>query len=324
MLQALGIGRDDETVYRALVRVGETVTADLAAAAGRSPTMVTAALSRLEAMGLVTRGAGDQVAAVRPDLAIQALVAEREAALQRSAVAARVLAAEYRAERPEPPHVDVADIVRGRAALQARYRQLQLGAREEVLTFDRPPYVAVLGVNEDEIEQLARGAASRGLYAAAALEVPGQLDWLKAAVAAGEEARVLPDLPLKMSIADRKVALLPLTMDPASVGTIGLLIGPSALLDALVVLFETLWERAVPLDRVLAGATTLGAATGTEPAVDAPLLALLAAGLTDEAIGRQLAVSPRTVRRRVAALMDSLDARTRFQAGLQAKARDWL
>jgi hypothetical protein len=324
MLQALGIDRDDEAVYRALVRVGEGRSADLAGSAGLPTASVTAAVARLEAIGLVTVGPGDQVAAVRPDLAIQALVAEREAALQRSAAAARALATEYRAERPEPPHVDVADIVRGRAELQARYRQLQLGAREEVLTFDRPPYVATLGVNDDEIEHLARGAASRGLYAAAALDVPGQLDWLRAAVAAGEQARVLPDLPLKMSIADRKVALLPLTMDPASVGTIGLLIGPSALLDALVVLFETLWERAVPLDRVLSGSVSPLDAADPEPAVDAPLLALLAAGLTDDAIGRQLAVSPRTVRRRVAALMERLDARTRFQAGLQARARNWL
>ena len=55
--------------------------------------------------------------------------------------------------------------------------------------------------------------------------------------------------------------------------------------------------------------------------VDAPLLTLLTAGLGDDAIGRQLNVSPRTVRRRVATLMDRLDARTRFQAGIQAKAR---
>ena len=46
--------------------------------------------------------------------------------------------------------------------------------------------------------------------------------------------------------------------------------------------------------------------------------------LTDEAIGRQLGVSDRTVRRRVAALLDGLDARTRFQAGVQTKARGWL
>lgn len=322
MLEALGIKADEEAVYRTIVRLGEARLIDVAAAVDDSVTDAAAAVGRLEALGLVTRNADDDVVAVRPDLAIDALVAEREGALRRSALAARAIAREYRAERQQELSFEVADIVRGRAALQARYRQIQRGARDEVLTFDRPPYVAQLGVNEDEIEHLDKGVASRGIYDTAALEWPGQLDWLAAAVEAGEEARVLPTLPLKMSIADRKVALIPLTMDAESVGTIGLLIGPSALLDALVLLFESLWERAVPLDRVLAGA---GADEAGSPApVDTPLLALLASGLTDDAIGRQLRVSARTVRRRVAALMDRLDARTRFQAGVQARSRGWL
>ena len=54
---------------------------------------------------------------------------------------------------------------------------------------------------------------------------------------------------------------------------------------------------------------------------DQQLLALLAAGLTDQAIARKLGVALRTVERRVRRLMDGLGARTRFQAGLQAAAR---
>jgi DNA-binding NarL/FixJ family response regulator len=54
---------------------------------------------------------------------------------------------------------------------------------------------------------------------------------------------------------------------------------------------------------------------------DQQLLALLAAGLTDQAIARKLGVALRTVERRVRRMMDGLGARTRFQAGLQAAAR---
>ena len=54
------------------------------------------------------------------------------------------------------------------------------------------------------------------------------------------------------------------------------------------------------------------------------LLGLLAAGLTDEAIGRQLGWHPRTVQRHVRRLMTELGAQTRFQAGLQAARRGWL
>jgi DNA-binding NarL/FixJ family response regulator len=48
------------------------------------------------------------------------------------------------------------------------------------------------------------------------------------------------------------------------------------------------------------------------------------AGLTDEAIADNLGLHPRTVRRRLRALLARLDAATRFQAGYQAVQRGWL
>lgn len=44
-------------------------------------------------------------------------------------------------------------------------------------------------------------------------------------------------------------------------------------------------------------------------------------GSKDEALARQLGVSLRTVRRRVADLMDEFGATTRFQAGMEAVRR---
>ena len=49
------------------------------------------------------------------------------------------------------------------------------------------------------------------------------------------------------------------------------------------------------------------------------VLNLLAAGLTDDAMARHLGVSVRTVQRRVREICARLGARTRFQAGLQAR-----
>jgi DNA-binding NarL/FixJ family response regulator len=58
-----------------------------------------------------------------------------------------------------------------------------------------------------------------------------------------------------------------------------------------------------------------------DPGLDPQLMALLSAGLKDDAIARQLHVSSRTVGRRVADLMADLGARTRFQAGLFVQRR---
>ncbi|WP_230885623.1 helix-turn-helix domain-containing protein [Streptomyces spinoverrucosus] len=54
------------------------------------------------------------------------------------------------------------------------------------------------------------------------------------------------------------------------------------------------------------------------------LLALLAAGLKDEAIARRMGVHVHTVRRRIADLLETLDAETRFQAGALATRQGWL
>ncbi len=54
------------------------------------------------------------------------------------------------------------------------------------------------------------------------------------------------------------------------------------------------------------------------PAEQLELLRLLATGLSDQAIGRRLDLSRRTVQRRVRSLMDTFGVQTRFQLGMRA------
>lgn len=116
-----------------------------------------------------------------------------------------------------------------------------------------------------------------------------------------------------------QVAFIPLSLD--NPGRAPLTVRPSALLEALIALFELLWDLATPInvDRQLDAATA-----DTMPisaAVDMDLLILLAAGAKDQAIARQLGVGLRTVVRRTSKLMQQLGAESRFQAGLlQARA----
>jgi DNA-binding NarL/FixJ family response regulator len=84
----------------------------------------------------------------------------------------------------------------------------------------------------------------------------------------------------------------------------------------IVAAFTSLFDRA--FDRALPVAD--GADLGD---LDRRLLRLLGLGLKDESIARYLGCSLRTVRRRVAHLMDVHGAQTRFQLGL-AVAREGL
>jgi hypothetical protein len=210
--------------------------------------------------------------------------------------------------------------VQGRAAVAQRFTQMQQTATDELLVLDQPPYVQDPGQqNIGELERLVRGVRVRGIYAVSALEIPGKLRLAQESVAAGEEARISPDVPMKLAIADRKSAILPLTTEASALADSAVIVHSSTLLDALVTLFEVLWRSALPLPAKSFEATSVGPANPPDP----ELFTLLAAGLKDEAVGRQLGVSLRTVHRRVSELMDELGARTRFQAGLLAARRSW-
>ncbi len=83
-------------------------------------------------------------------------------------------------------------------------------------------------------------------------------------------------------------------------------------------LFDQLWATATPFGSTVAvdeqGLTT----------AERTLLELAAAGHTDEAAGRKLGISARTVKRQMADLMARLNAESRFQAGVRAAHRGWL
>jgi DNA-binding NarL/FixJ family response regulator len=118
-------------------------------------------------------------------------------------------------------------------------------------------------------------------------------------------------------MADDSLALLPLEPDRA--GPPALLIRTSSLLRALRLLFDALWADATPLTALPAQGAKRGEAAFA--AEDMSVLTLLAAGLKDESIARELHISPRSAQRRVSGLMKQLGVHTRFQAGLQAGRR---
>ncbi|WP_433419788.1 helix-turn-helix transcriptional regulator [Microtetraspora malaysiensis] len=317
-LAAVGVDAEDEQIYRDLLRRPRATLPELAAHTGRTTVALRRACSRLESLGLVSRMAGRPVRYVptRPDVAVAALISRREEGLAQARLAALALLAETpRTENLAPE--ELVEVVQGQAAVVQRFTQLQQTATEELLVLDRPPYAQDPSQqNAPEMERLAHGLLVRGIYDASALEIPGKLRLAQESAAAGEQARVSPDVPMKLAIADRRTAILPLSADASAHADSAVIVHSSSLLDALVTLFEVLWRSALPLP-------IFDARARPADLPDPELFVLLAAGLKDEAVARQLGVSLRTVHRRVSELMDRLGARTRFQAGLLAARRGW-
>jgi DNA-binding CsgD family transcriptional regulator len=132
---------------------------------------------------------------------------------------------------------------------------------------------------------------------------------IRAAVDSGVEVRTVQTLPARMVIVDDHFAVLGLVTG----GTTGALaVRSTVLIAALIQYYDQLWETATPVGAAQPAAKTLGA-------TEREVLALLVHGLKDEAIARHLKLSVRTVRRHIAAVMEFVDAPTRFAAGAAAQ-----
>ncbi|WP_285742877.1 LuxR C-terminal-related transcriptional regulator [Lentzea sp. NBRC 105346] len=258
---------------------------------------------------------GDVWQAVPPDLAVEMLIAAREVEHHRARALAGPLMEQYVRSRTEDDDSGVVEVVAGSVAVRDVWLTLLSGARAEVCVLDQPPYLSPQEQHAAlEDETRSRGVAWRVVYDRSAVDLPGRVAEIVELVASGERARVTPTLPFKLAVIDARAAVLPIAVD----GRIDkvLLIRPSPLLDVLLSTFELYWDKGIPFSP--------GGIYAAVEDVDPHLLALLAAGLTDEAIARQMGLAPRTVQRRVRQLMDRAGAQTRFQAGVQAMRRGWL
>ncbi len=322
-LAPVGVSAFDEKVFRALLRCSDATPGQLAEQLHCAESRVDRAFSRLRSLGLATRMAGPRrrYTAVDPEAAVEALVRDRTSELEGVRSSVLALSSVFHAVRKQGGGGGAVEILNGPEELGGWFVRLQHQVREEMLVLDRPPY-ALAATNPVEPVSLDYGVRWRAVYAPEALEMDGAWEEVAQLAARGEEGRVLAGLPLKLAIADRRLALLPLDLDIEHAQAA--VIRESTLLNALVELFEVYWNRAVPIANGLSG-PSIGPESGNDPSAEHRQLAqLLASGLTDSAIARQLGLSTRTMRRRTRELFDELQATNRFQAGLQAARRGWL
>ncbi|MGW5350999.1 helix-turn-helix transcriptional regulator [Streptomyces sp. NPDC004031] len=334
MLDILGLTPADQELYAQLaIRPAVTAEeADLLAAACGHPGTAAPALRRLARLGLVAADPDEpgRYRPLPPDEALAGALATRERRLAAARRRVARLAAAHRANDPGAEGDGDADagsgglveICHGPEAALAWYVRLQRDARRQICFFDGPPYLSDYRENHLELDRLSQGVRYRVVYDRRAVSVPGRVADIEQSSAAGEESRVA-DVPMKLVVSDAPLAMLPLRT-----GEVGswLIVHGGLLHQALAALFESYWERAVPLRLTAEGGA---AAHGTPPRErptpdERALLALLTAGHTESTIAGHLGLHEQTVHRRLRALMSRLDATSRFQAGYEAVRRGWL
>jgi len=318
-LRVLGLSDDQIKVYQHLLRTGPSSITELDEAVPDRETTIDATVSGLVHAGLARRSGSDhsRFLPVPPDAGLEAMTLRRESELKQARIEVLNAYDEFRRTVHNESTTHLIEVVTGSAIIE-RIHQIKGGAQREILAIDSPPYY-IGGPNQEEIEHLKRGVSYRVVYSPESVEVPGYLtENILPCVEAGEQARVLPDVPAKLTIIDGSIAFVSMSVRDTDVNRSLLIIRPSSLLTALIGMFELCWRNALPLH------ASVGAEDDRLEPIERRLLALLATGAADDTIARTLGISRRTFFRYLERLMNRTGASTRFQLALHAARENWL
>lgn len=314
---------DHGRVYRALVSAPRSTASALERLTDLSPDLVAAALAKLRRLDAVVcvEPETDRWDAKRPDIVAAGILKRFNGWRAQLHEAESRLTEAYRFARFDTSGGIEVEILKGREATFARFRELQEGASSHVYAIDRPPYYwddAELARQERvQLEQMAAGIVYRTICKESGSDSPVRNVAMARTVAAGENARVLARPPVKLTIIDSEVAVIALDPPHEAPGTlVALVLHNEEMVTVLCDIFESLWSLAVPVNL-----DSLGQGISAR---EREILTLMASGAGDDAIARRLGVSRRTIVRHIGRLLEHLGATTRFQAGAQAARRGWL
>lgn len=168
------------------------------------------------------------------------------------------------------------------------------------------------GLEEERIrdmqQRLADGLVMRSIYPLSVLDTASGRRWVGAWAESGEEQRFVADPPSEFLVIGTSTVLACAQWNVPESDY--LVIRDPMLIEAFSALHDTTYSVAVGLSP-----------DSGDSAAETRLIDLMALGLKDEAIARTLGISLRTIRRRIADLMDEHGVETRFQLGAALHAR---
>jgi DNA-binding CsgD family transcriptional regulator/sugar-specific transcriptional regulator TrmB len=324
-LRDLGFSVDQERVYRAVLA---DPSADLVTIAARTSLTDEAVINALDALAeiQVLRIETSGVTVPDPGLTLGRLIEEQEDDLlsrYRRVSGTRSEVAQLQAgfTKPQPgPEPDI-ERVEGVGAVRERIAELAFFARVSVDAIQPGGAQSAAALEASrplDLRAVRRKISMRVIHESPVLDDELNRVHLRELVMLGVSARV-SDPPLgRMLILDREVAVLP--MDPRDSRRGALIVRNPGLVVGLQDLFDRTWSAA----QELPWTTEPEPAPEDITASDRQVLSMLASGCTDETVAREIGVSVRHLRRRIARLMIVLGARSRFEAGVEAAGRGWI
>ena len=313
-----GLDEDQLRLYRHLLRTPPAVLDDHAAALGWTVRHAQVVLRDLERLELARRAPDGSVRVDDPRATLGRLLDAQEAELdarRRELLTLRESLVSFEHDYrkglelsgPRQPPWEQVEADQATPRVDHLYRTSEGAVLQVVRQVEIGP-----GHHESVRRQrdavLSSGRALRTIMPLSMLADPHWHGFAQELTQLGEQLRFLPrdEIVVEFAVFGSSAVLLDEGSGPDADW---LLMRSPPVISSYVAFFEELWRRAEPI---------LAAGRSEQ---DVKLLEYLALGFKDEALARQLGLSLRTVRRRIAALMAEHGVDTRFQLGMSASSR---
>lgn len=257
--EQLDLSPYEARVLLALLRLRSANTAHIARHSGVPRTSTYQVLEELNRRGLAERLQVDGPAmwsSPGRETVFERLDAAQEERLRQHRARTLQLREMLAKSFPEAPDAagPYVHVIQGTTQVVNLYDRLLSDVREELLVFNRPPFThPAERVNDVIVELARRGVSCRVLYEEARWHAPGAAPFRQSMGVyheAGVEGRLVDQLPLKLALADRRLALLAMT-DP-TLPDVGfpstLLVEHPGFASLQAEGFERLWESSKPIE----------------------------------------------------------------------------
>lgn len=253
-LTRLGLTSYEAKAYLALTQRGSSTAAHVSRLAGVPRQRIYDVLATLVEKGLASSRPGGvlKYAAVPPDVAVEGLLARHRQELdeiERGAqeTVERLMPAFSSGQEHTDP-LEYIEVLRDRRAINERFGELQRSIKDEILVFTKPPYATPPQENVEGIE-VTRSHRVCSVYELSAFDDPAFFEGMRRFIEAGEEARFVEELPLKLVIIDEAIVLFGLE-DPIAGGDslTMMVVEHPQLAKVLKIAFLAVWNEGLSFD----------------------------------------------------------------------------
>jgi len=254
-LTRLGLTSYEAKAYLALIRRDSYTAAQVARQAGLPRQRIYDVLGSLVEKGLASARPGNVVkyAATAPERAIDTLIQSHRAQLADMEQEARLMVGQlkpaYEAGKAETDPLEYIEVLRDKRAINERFAELQSAVKKEILVFTKPPYATPPQENVEGLE-VSQTHAARSIYEFGVFEDAAVAAGVRRFIDAGEQARFVPELPLKLVIIDETIVMFGMEDPVAGSSDLTIVVVEhTSLARVLKTAFDAFWEAGFTFDQ---------------------------------------------------------------------------